>query len=107
MEAMSLLPRHAAPRALLTLVLVTLASASPVVSAGCKSFTVYTKNTQRAIVPNGTDGPLGDMVVANGLIYERPVNGIPSIGTFDLSAIITSVNGASERRRSTNPSRMS
>ena len=98
-EAMSLLPRHAAQKAFFALGLVTLASLSSIANAGCKSFTVYTKNTQRAIVPNGTDGPLGDMVVANGLIYERPVNGIPSIGTFDLSAIITSVNGASERRQ--------
>jgi hypothetical protein len=98
-EAMSLLTRHAAHKAFFALGLVTLASVSSIANAGCKPFTVFTKNAQRAIVPNGTDGPLGDMVIVNGLIYESPINGADPIGTFDLSSITTSVNGATERRQ--------
>jgi hypothetical protein len=79
--------------------MLALAVSSAGAHAGCKPFTVYTKNAQRAIVPNGTDGPLGDMVIVNGLIYESPINGADPIGTFDLSSITTSVNGATERRQ--------
>ena len=79
--------------------LLTLAVASSSANAGCKPFTVYTKNIQRAIAPNGADGPLGDMVVANGLVYESPIDATDPIGTFDLSAITTSVKGATERRQ--------
>jgi hypothetical protein len=32
-------------------------------------------------------------------VYESPINGADPIGTFDLSAITTSVNGATERRQ--------
>jgi hypothetical protein len=39
------------------------------------------------------------MVIVNGLIYESPINGADPIGTFDLSSITTSVNGATERRQ--------
>lgn len=96
---MSTLPRHTAKIALLALGLLTLPGISSIANAGCKSFTVYTKNTQRAVVPNGPDGPLGDMVVVSGLVYDSPINGIPAIGTFDLSATTTSVTGATERRQ--------
>lgn len=98
-EAMSTLPRQTKKIAILALSLLALPGISSIASAGCKPFTVYTKNTQRAVIPNGPDGPLGDMVVANGLVYKSPINGIPSIGTFDLSAVTTSVSGAAERRQ--------
>ncbi len=98
-EAMKKLTRHAAQDLIVGFGLITLAMASSGASAGCRPFTVYTKNIQRAIVPNGTDGPLGDKVIANGLVYESPINGADPIGTFDLSAITTSVNGATERRQ--------
>jgi hypothetical protein len=39
------------------------------------------------------------MVIANGIVYESPIDGTDPIGTFDLSAITTSVNGATERRQ--------
>jgi hypothetical protein len=96
---MKKLTQHAAQNLIVGFGLVTLAMASSGASAGCKPFTVYTKNIQRAIVPNGIDGPLEDTVIANGLVYESPINGADPIGTFDLSAITTSVNGATERRQ--------
>ena len=96
---MKKLTQHAAQNLIVGFGLVTLVMASSGASAGCKPFTVYTKNIQRAIVPNGIDGPLGDTVIANGLVYESPINGADPIGTFDLSAITTSVNGATERRQ--------
>ncbi len=98
-EAMSTLPRRAKKIAILALSLLTLPGISSIANAGCKPFTVYTKNIQRTIVPNGVDGPLGDMVIANGLVYESPIDGTEPIGTFDLSAITTSVNVATERRQ--------
>jgi hypothetical protein len=79
--------------------LLALAVSSSGAQAGCKPFTVYTKNIHRTIVPNGVDGPLGDMVIANGIVYASPIDGTDPIGTFDLSAITTSVNGATERRQ--------
>ena len=96
---MKKLTQHAAQNLIVGFGLVTLAMASSGASAGCKPITVYTKSIQRAIVPNGIDGPLGDTVIANGLVYESPINGADPIGTFDLSAITTSVNGATERRQ--------
>jgi len=91
--------RHLVQRCMVGFGMLALAVSSAGAHAGCKLFTVYTKNAQRAIVPNGTDGPLGDMVIVNGLIYESPINGADPIGTFDLSSITTSVNGATERRQ--------
>ena len=98
-EAMKKLTQHSAQKFMVGFGLLTLAVASSSANAGCKPFTVYTKNIQRAIAQNGADGPLGDMVIANGLVYERPIEGSEPIGTFDLSAITTSVNGATERRQ--------
>lgn len=59
---------------------------------------VYTKNTERIVINAGPEGPLGDIVIAYGMVYKNPdLNGRP-IGQFDLSAITTSVERATERR---------
>jgi hypothetical protein len=68
-------------------------------NAACLPFTVYTKNTQRSVSPEGPDGPIGDVVIANGLIYETPTNGATPVGTFDLSAVTTSFSNTTERRQ--------
>lgn len=59
---------------------------------------VYTKNKQRAVISNGPDGPLGDSVIVNGLIYGDTDFNKPAIGVFDLSAVTTSVGEKRERR---------
>ena len=33
---------------------------------------ISTRNTQRALVPAGVDGPLGDSVIVSGLVYRKP-----------------------------------
>lgn len=68
-------------------------------SGACNPLVVYTKNLQRSITPIPPEGPLANQVVVNGLIYETPTEAAPSIGTFDLSAIVTSVNNENERRQ--------
>lgn len=59
---------------------------------------IYARNTERALIPAGVDGPLGDLVIASGLIYRKPeLTGTP-IGTFDLASVTTSVGDSTERR---------
>ena len=60
--------------------------------------TVYARNTQRAVTPAGPSGPLGDQVVASGVLYASPDDSRP-IGIFDLVAFTTSVQGQYERRQ--------
>lgn len=83
----------------LAAVLAMLATTMSNATAACRPFTIYTKNTQRSASPGGPGGPLGDLVIASGLIYEEPFDGAPPVGTFDLSAITTSVNNTNERRQ--------
>jgi hypothetical protein len=60
---------------------------------------VYTKNTERALIPAGVDGPLGDSVIVSGLVYRTPdLTGAP-VGTFDLVSVTTSVGEDTERRQ--------
>ncbi len=59
---------------------------------------VYARNTQRVVIPTGPDGPLGDQVIASGLLYRKPTDQTP-IGTLDLSAITTSAGDTIERRQ--------
>lgn len=59
---------------------------------------VYARNTQRVVIPTGPNGPLGDQVIASGLLYRKPTDQTP-IGTFDLSAITTSAGDTTERRQ--------
>lgn len=59
---------------------------------------IYTKNSQRAVIPNGPDGPLGDQLVASGLVYANPKDSKP-VGVFDFTAFTTSVEGDHERRQ--------
>ena len=66
--------------------------------AACQPFTVYAKDTQGSVTPQGPQGPNGDLIIANGLIYETPTVGGTPIGTFDLNSITTSVNNETERR---------
>ena len=59
---------------------------------------IYTRNTARALVPAGVDGPLGDSLIVSGLAYRKPdLSGEP-IGTFDLTAVTTSISDVAERR---------
>jgi hypothetical protein len=59
----------------------------------------YTQNTQRALIPAGVEGPLGDEVIVSGLIYRNPdLTGAP-VGTFDCLTIATSVGDITERRQ--------
>ena len=60
---------------------------------------VYTKNTQRAVIPSGVDGPLGDSVIVSGLVYRNPDVDSPPIGTFDIISITTSIGDVTERRQ--------
>jgi hypothetical protein len=60
---------------------------------------VYTKNLQRTLISNGPDGPLGDMLVVSGLVYKKPSLGGSPIGTFDFTAVTTSVGVTDERRQ--------
>lgn len=60
---------------------------------------VYTKNTERVLIPAGVDGPLGDSLVVSGLVYRRPdLSGAP-VGSFDLVSVTTSVGTERERRQ--------
>ena len=60
---------------------------------------VYTKNMERTLISSGPDGPLGDMLVVSGLVCKKPaLNGSP-IGTFDFTAVTTSVGITDERRQ--------
>jgi len=59
---------------------------------------IYTKNLQRTLISNGPDGPLGDILIVSGLVYRRPTGGSP-IGTFDYTAVTTSVGVTDERRQ--------
>lgn len=68
-------------------------------STVCPPFTIYTKNLQRSITPNDPPGPLGDMVLANGLIYPTILAGAEPVGTFDLLAFAASVTDTTERRQ--------
>lgn len=74
---------------------MTTAHAQP----SCRPFTVYTKNTQRSVTPDGPPGPLGDYLVASGIIYESPSESAAQIGVFDLTAFTTSVTATTERRQ--------
>lgn len=58
----------------------------------------YTQNTQRAVIPLGVEGPLGDEVIISGLIYrDSSLTGSP-VGTFDTITTTTSVGDVTERR---------
>ena len=59
---------------------------------------VYTKNVQRSVISDGPDGPLGDQVIASGLVFASPKDSRP-VGVFDLTAFTTSVEGDQERRQ--------
>jgi hypothetical protein len=59
---------------------------------------VYTKNTERALIPAGVDGPLGDSLIVSGLVYRKPRPTGAPIGTFDLASVTTYVGKATERR---------
>lgn len=97
---MSISSKYAVMRIFVFAVVLTIFStAISSANAACRPFTVYTKNTQRSVIPGGPDGPLGDLVVANGLIFETPSDSATPVGTFDLSAITTSVNTTTERRQ--------
>lgn len=97
---MTILPTRAAMKVFaFAAALTTLHTTMSNAAAACRSFTVYTKNTERSATPGGPGGPLGDLVIASGLIYEAPFDGAPPVGTFDLSAITTSVNNTAERRQ--------
>lgn len=60
--------------------------------------TVYVKNTERALVPAGADGPLGDSLIVSGLVYKEADSTKEPIGVFDLQAVTTSVGEDRERR---------
>jgi hypothetical protein len=60
---------------------------------------VYTKNLQRSLISNGPDGPLGDMLVVSGLVYKNPALSGSPVGTFDFTAVTTSVGEIDERRQ--------
>ena len=60
---------------------------------------VYTKNIERALIPAGVDGPLGDSVIVSGLVYRAPdLTGAP-VGTVDFVSITTSIGEVTERRQ--------
>jgi hypothetical protein len=59
---------------------------------------VYVKNTQRVQISNGPDGPLGDSVIANGIVYKESSPTSKPIGTMDLFATTTSTSESTERR---------
>jgi hypothetical protein len=60
---------------------------------------VYTKNAERNLIPAGVNGPLGDSLVVSGLLYRTPDQSRAPVGTFDLTAVTTSVTGDRERRQ--------
>jgi len=59
---------------------------------------VYVKNTERALVSAGSDGPLGDLLIVSGLVFKEADSTKESIGVFDLHAVTTSVGEDRERR---------
>jgi hypothetical protein len=59
---------------------------------------IYTKNIQRAVIPSGPEGPLGDTLIISGLVYKRPDQASKPIGTFDVAAVTTSAVENTERR---------
>lgn len=60
---------------------------------------VYTRNLERSLIPAGVDGPLGDSLIVSGLIYRKPDQASAPVGTFDLTAVTTSVTSDRERRQ--------
>lgn len=60
---------------------------------------VYTKNIERALIPAGVDGPLGDSVIVSGLVYRAPDLAGAPVGTFDFVSITTSIGEVTERRQ--------
>lgn len=72
--------------------------------AKANTFTVFVRNSQRAVLDLGGTPPgnsLGDEVVANGLAYLDAACTGPAVGTMDLTAIITALEpaNATERRQ--------
>ena len=57
---------------------------------------IYTRNTQRALVPAGVDGPLGDSVIVSGLVYRKPDLAGEPIGTFDCITTTTSIGDVTD-----------
>ena len=78
-----MLSQHAVKKIFLSAVVLTMfAATTSKAKATCRPFTIYTKNTQRSDTPEGPNGPIGDLVIANGLIYETPTVGAAPIGTL-------------------------
>lgn len=60
---------------------------------------VYTRNTERSLIPAGVEGPLGDSLIVSGLVYRKPDQASAPVGSFDLTAVTTSVSSDRERRQ--------
>ena len=60
---------------------------------------VYVKITQRNVIPSGVEGPIGDTVIASGLLYRTPNTSSRSIGRYDFNSLTTSMDNVEERRQ--------
>jgi hypothetical protein len=59
---------------------------------------VYTKRTQRDVIPAGVDGPLGDMVITSGLIYASKDLSRDPVGKYSVSQLVVALGDETERR---------
>ena len=59
---------------------------------------LYTKNSYRSVIPAGPTGSLGDQVIAAGTVFRDSACTFP-VGTFDLTAFVTSVDDDLEKRQ--------
>lgn len=75
------------------------AGAMAIDAAKAHSFDLWLQNTNRTIIDvTGGGFSVGDEVVANGLLYASAAMDGPPIGREDFIAVVTSVDGAKERR---------